>query len=294
MNKLAYLMLLAVAVLGLSSCKMLFKKPVVEKIHDVKVISIDPDKVLLEVSISIHNPNGYKLKLNAMDVSLLSKNRDKIGSASLKSAVEIPKKKSNALDFRISLDTRPTIRMINRSDQKVFVYVAGSGSGKVLGSRKHFAFEEPYEIDIREQLQKVVAGFKADGQDIFKVKRAYVSKVGLTESQIRVDFLVLNPYGLEFTFKNFPAKITIGDKESGSGDLVNGLTFNEKVYSREGSMVFRINNWKAIVNAVKGVLNGEINYKVEGDVKLDAYGIEIERPYSYQDMISINISELIF
>lgn len=294
MNKMLTILFACLALLSLSGCKFLFKKPVLEKIHDVKVLSLDPDKTELELTLSVHNPNAYKLKLNSLDITLLSPKREKIGSAFLKDEVLIPKKRSNALTFRISLDTRSTVKTINNSDQKVFVYIAGSGRGKVLGASKKFEFEEPFEIDVREQIQRVVAGFKADGNDIFKVKRSYVSKLGLTESQIRVDFIILNPYGLKFNFNGFPATITIGDKESGSGNLLQELSFDEKIYSQEGTMVFKINNWKAIVNAVKGVLNGEIRYEVTGRVQIDAYGIQIERPYSYSDMIAINISELVF
>lgn len=294
MRKIANLLLLSAMLISLCSCKLFFRKPSVEKVHDIRVISIDPDQTLLDLSLSIHNPNRYKLRLENLTVELLSRERVKIGSAALTKAVEIPKKKSNALNFRIALETRPTIRMINRSDQKVFVYLSGAGLGKVLGTKKSFEFEEPYEINVKEQLQKALGSFKADGQDIFKIKRSYVTKVGLTESQIRVDFIILNPYGLEFVLKGFPATISIGDKESGSGNIEAQLSFNDKSYSREGSMLFKISNWKAVVNAVKGVLNGEISYEVNGRVQIDAYGLDFERAYRYGDKISINISELLF
>jgi len=294
MKNILHIILLVVSLASLTSCKLFFKSPVIEKVHDIRVVSIDPDKTVLELSISVHNPNRYKLRMNKLDVDLLSKNREKIGSASLKAMVEIPKKKSNALEFRISLDTRSTIKMINHSDQKVFLYVCGKGSGKVLGSTKVFDFEEPYEVDIQEQLQKVITAFQADGKDIFLVKRSYVSKVGFTESQIRVDFIIMNPYGLEFTLSKFPSTINIENKESGTGYLERSLYFNEKIYSQEGSMIFKINNWKSIINAVKGAINGEIGYEVKGKVQVDAYGLKIERPFTYRDEIAINISELIF
>ncbi|MBW6514838.1 MAG: hypothetical protein K0B87_08810 [Candidatus Syntrophosphaera sp.] len=286
-------LLIGLALIGLSSCK-LFKTPTLEKVHDVKVLSIDPDKTNLEVSISVNNSNCYTLILKELEVNLLNRTRERIGSVELKKAVEIPKKRSNALDFHISLDTRPTVKMVNHSDQKVFVYISGEGSGKVLGVSKKFSFEEPYEIDIKEQLEKVVSGFKADGQDIFQIKRSYVKQVRLAQSQIAVDFLILNPYGLQFKLKSFPSTISIGGREAGTGEILQPLEFDERVYSREGSMTFKINNWKAIVNAVKGAFKGEIEYEVNGKVKIDAYGLEIDQPFTYGDLIYINVSELIF
>ncbi len=291
MRKVLNYLLILVAVLSLGSCRLFFKSPRVEKVHDIKVVSIDPDKIRLEIALSVLNPNRYKLKLNEMDVVLLNKNREQIGTASLSRAVEIPARKANALDFAITLDTRPTVKLVNYSDQKVFVYIAGKGSGTVLGSKQALVFEEPYEIDIREQLQKVLSTFKANGDDIFKIKRSYLGKVGITETQVLVDFIVMNPYGLKFTLEDFPANITIGNAESGSGNLDKALSFDEKVYSREGTMIFKVNNLKAIYNIGKGAINGEVSYRVDGQVKINAYGNDIQQAYSYKDLITISITD---
>jgi len=291
MRKVFNCLLVCLAVLSLTSCKFLFKSPKIEKIHDVKVVSIDPDKIRLELALSVLNPNRYKLRLNDMSVDLLNKNRERIGTAFLARAVEIPGRKANALDFTITLDTRPTVKLVNYSDQKVFVYIAGNGSGKVLGTRQAFMFEEPYEIDVREQLRQVLSTFKANGDDIFKIKRSYLGKVGITETQVLVDFIVLNPYGLKFTLEDFPANITIGKAETGSGNLDKVLSFDERVYSREGTMIFRVNNLKAIYNIAKGAINGEVSYRVDGQMKINAYGIDIEEPYAYKDLITISITD---
>ncbi len=291
MRKVFNCLLVCLTVMGLTSCKFLFKSPRMEKVHDVKIVSIDPDKIRLELSLSVLNPNRYKLKLNSMNIELLNKNREQIGTATLSRAVEIPGRKANALDFEITLDTRPTVRMVNYSDQKVFVYIAGTGTGKVLGTNQKFSFEEPYEIDIRDQLQKVLSSFKADGEDIFRVKRSYLGKVGITETQVLVDFIVMNPYGLKFSLDDFPATITIGNAETGSGNLSKALSFDERVFSREGTMLFKVNNLKAIYNIAKGAINGEVSYRVEGQVKINAYGIEFQKPYAYKDLITISITD---
>lgn len=289
------LLIILLALSSLSSCRFLFKKPYVEKVHDITIVSLDPDKTVLEVSLGVHNPNRYKLKLNQMDISLLTRDRLQIGTATMKEPVEIPKKRSNALNFLITLQTRPTITMINNSDQKLFFYIQGTGSGKVLGSRKNFEFEEPYELDVREQIQKVIGNFSGLAeQDLFKIKRSYLSKVGITESQVRIDFLIMNPYGLKFRLKAFPSSIKIADKDAGSGDLLEAMSFDEKVFSREGSMVFKLNNWKSLVSAVKGALNGEVAYEVKGKIQLEAYGMQFEHPFNYKDSIPVNLSELIF
>lgn len=293
MRKLLFLACLALMMLGTASCKFLFKKTVVEKIHDVKILAINPDKTELEVAISVKNPNCYKLVVNSMEINLLNREREKIGTARLLKKVEIPKKKSNALNFLISLDTRPAVRMLNHSEQKLFMYLGGEGVGRVMGVNKRFEFEEPYELDFKSKLQDVMAGFDAKGQDIFVLKRSYVEKVGLAETSLKIDFIIMNPYGLKFTLQGFPAAIRIGGKEVGKGNLLEPLAFDETVYSREGSMVFKVSNWKSIVGAVKGALQGEISYEVGGDVDISGYGMRFTRPFDYDGTISVNLSEIL-
>ncbi|MFO8144222.1 MAG: hypothetical protein R6T89_00610 [Candidatus Syntrophosphaera sp.] len=294
MQKPIYILTVCFALMVLSSCSMLFKTPRLEKVHGVDVLTIDPDKTVVDVSLSVNNPNFYKLVLDDLDVLLLDKNRNRIGMVALKQAVEIPKKRSNALDFQISLDTRRTVKMVNHSDQTVYIYISGEGRGKVLGIGKNFNFEEPFEIDIKKELENVVSGFKADGQDIFKIKRSYIGKMGLAKSSIGVDFIILNPYGLQFTLSGFPATIRIGGRDCGSGDIAEPLSFDETVYSREGTMTFRISNWNTVVNAVKGAFKGEIEYRVDGNVQIGAYGMDIDQPFSYSDKIYVNLADLVF
>mgnify|MGYP001178326603 CR=1 FL=1 len=50
------ILILAVVAFSLSSCK-LFRKPTVEKIRDIQVVSISPDKSVVRVSLIVNNPN---------------------------------------------------------------------------------------------------------------------------------------------------------------------------------------------------------------------------------------------
>jgi LEA14-like dessication related protein len=288
--KIALLILLSSI---LSSCRLFYQKPFVEKVHDVRIISLDPDKTVLDVTLNVNNPNRYKIKVIQLELTLLNKDRKAIGSALLSSPLMIPKKSTNAVHFRISLDTRSAVKEINHADQKVFIYVDGIGITKVLGTTREFVFEEPYEIDIREKIQDIITGLKTEEGSLFKVKRSYVTKVGLTESQIRVDFMIMNPFGLEYTVTGFPATISVDGKNVGSGELLQSLYFNEKVFSAEGSMIFKINNWKAVLNVVKSALNGEVPYAVQGNIRIRGYGRDFSKAYTYKDVVAIDLSEML-
>jgi len=58
-------------------------------------------------------------------------------------------------------------------------------------------------------------------------------------------------------------------------------------------MVFKVSNWKSIVGAVKGALQGEISYEVGGNVDISGYGMRFTRPFDYDGTISVNLSEML-
>ena len=112
MKRILIIFLLFPMLLSMSSCKI-FKRPTVEKIHDVKLLKLGVDNTELEITISVNNPNSYQLKLDKLNIELLSKEREKIGAAALQKTVVIPKRKSNALTFKVTLDTRRTAKMVS-------------------------------------------------------------------------------------------------------------------------------------------------------------------------------------
>lgn len=292
MKNIVKIIALCFVLISLSSCK-LFKSPTVTKIQDVKVVSITPDKSTIKISLMVNNPNCYKLKLDKLEVELLNKDRDKVGYANLEKVVEIPKKAAMCINFNVELETRPVVKMISSLNQKVQFFIVGKGHGKVKGLSKKFYFDEPYELDLKEELKNIIPKFSVGTQNLFKITKTSVEKMSIGQTELHIHFIILNPYGLTYNLKGFPAEIYIDDKLAGTGNLKNQLKFNENIFSQDGIMVFQLNNLKSIFGAVKGAIKGEIKYSVKGNVIIDAFGMQIKQPYSYQDSLPVNIVELI-
>ncbi len=292
MTRYLRLFCLFILLISLSACKI-FKQPSLEKIHDVKIKKFGVDEIEVALSISIHNPNCYQLKIDKLDVELLNKDRVKIGNASLQNTVIIPKRRSNALNFSVILQTRPTAKMVSISKQSIYFYISSKGHGKVLGFGKNFDFEEPYELDLKQYLENLIPSFEADGQNIFKLKRSYIKELGLTKAEMAVDFVLLNPFGLGFNLKGFPAELWLDNTLVGKGNLANQMRFDESIHSKDGSMRFQISNFKALWSAIKGAVKGEIPYKVKGTVIIDAFGMEIRKPYQYTGSVPVSLSDFL-
>jgi hypothetical protein len=90
--------------------------------------------------------------------------------------------RSTNIDFNVVLDTRKTAKMISHSDQVVFFYIVGQGRGKALGCTKRISFEEPYELNIRDYISDLIPRFSANGQDLFRLQRTYIS-IGVLHPQ---------------------------------------------------------------------------------------------------------------
>ena len=144
-----------------------------------------------------------------------------------------------------------------------------------------------------EELKNIIPKFSVGTQNLFKITKTSVEKMSIGQTELHIHFIILNPYGLTYNLKGFPAEIYIDDKLAGTGNLKNQLKFNEDIFSQDGIMVFKLNNLKSIFGAVKGAIKGEIKYSVKGNVIIDAFGMQIKQPYSYQDSLPVNIVELI-
>lgn len=291
--KVKYILSLVVLLMLLSSCKMLFKKPELQKILDLQLVSFSPDRSELKLSLMIKNPNKYSIRLSSLKLDLLDKNRNKVGESQLDKYLDLPGKKSTNLDLKVTLNTRPLVKSVSNLNKDVQFFISAKGEAKAMGIGKKFSFEEPYSVSLKEHLEKALGGMKGSGQDFFKLTRTYLDEVGLSKSSLNADFILMNPYGFSFNLKGFPAKIYIDDKEVGSGQLKSQMSFNEHIFYKDGTMIFELSNLKSVLGAAKGVVKGEIAYTVKGTVIIDALGMTIREPYQFSGKIPVSIWDLL-
>lgn len=293
MKKNIQLLVLLLLLLSLSSCRM-FKKPTIERIHDLRIVSMTPDNTSVLISVQVNNPNSYKLILKELNLKLLDRDRAEVGTATMNNRIMIPGRRSTNIDFTVQLETRKAARMISHTDQVLFFYIVGEGKGKALYMNKSFSFEEPYELNLHDYLSDLVSRFNVGTENLFRLQRTQIVDWGLTSTDVHSNFILMNPYGFSFVLSSFPGEVYINDRLVGTASLVRPLHFTEDVYSREGTLLLRVQNFRAILNALGGVLRGEIPYRVRGTVNINAFGMEISKPYEYRGTVPFDISELIF
>ncbi len=110
---------------------------------------------------------------------------------------------SYCLDFNVELETRPVVKMVSSLDQKVQFFITGKRYAKVLGIGKNFKFDEPYELDLKEQLKNIIPKFSTNGQSLFKITKTTVEKIGFGETELH-PFPYFEPLWFNLQFQGFP------------------------------------------------------------------------------------------
>lgn len=305
----------------LTSCS-LFKEPVFERVNDVKLKDLTANHTKLDLSIVIRNPNWYSITVRTLNVDVLDKNRDKLGNIVMTQPLKMKKHEVDTVYFEILMDTRKVAKVLSYTSDKVEFIIKAQALAKVFGISKRVRLEQVQEVNFTRIIEDLLPSIPSDFElptlktstkptsskikkyvvrdpeikpvnssptkpDIFKVVKTSVTDIGLKESQLTVRFILLNPYGLAFTFRDFPAEVWINDKYAGKGKLSKPLIFNENVFSADGELIFTLNNLNTILLASGALLKKDLNYLVNGTLMVDGFGTKISKPFKFKGTVEI-------
>lgn len=313
--------LLLIALVLLSGCS-LFKAPKFERVHQVQLKDLTPDHTNLNLSIVISNPNWFSITVKSLDVEVMDKTRARLGRIIMTQPLKIEKNAADTVYLEISADTRKVASLISHTSQKVEFIVRPIVVAKVFGITKKVTIEQSQEVNFTKILEELLPNIpsnitiptirtddlKKKGKsktivvkdpklikstssptkpDIFKVLKTSVTDIGLKETQLKVKFLLLNPYGVSFTFRDFPAEIYIDDKYAGKGSLAKPILFSENIISHEGELIFELNNFNSVLLASKALIKKDMDYKVNGTLMVEGFGTKINKPFTFQGTVEI-------
>jgi LEA14-like dessication related protein len=295
-----------------SACS-LFKAPKFERVHEVQLKELTPDHSNLDLSIVISNPNWFTISVKNLSVEIMDKTRDRMGTVTMTQPMAMKKHSADTVYFEIQMDTRKVANLISHSSQKVEFIVRAQAVAKVFGITKKVTTRILEEMlpkipsDIAIPTIKANAGksaaksgktvvrdpsFKTAGSsptkpDIFKIIKTSVTDFGLKETELTVRFMMLNPYGLSFTFRDFPSEIWINDKYAGRGKLAKPVIFDENIFNADGELVFTLNNFNSVLLASKALVKKDMNYQVNGTIMVDGFGTSISKPFRFTGTVEI-------
>lgn len=317
----SYIYILLILSLMLGSCS-LFKDPKFERLNEVKLNDLTPDQTNLDLSIVISNPNWFAITVKSLDIVINDKKQDKLGTVKMTKPLKMEKNSSDTVYFEIGLDTRKVARLLSHSAKRAEFVVNANAVANVFGISKKINLQQTQEINFTKILESVLPTIPTEfnmptiktdykktasgtnklvvrdpklepltntpkAPDLFKVLKTSISDIGLKETDLTVKFMLFNPYGLSFTFRDFPSEIWINDKFAGRGKLAKPIYFNENVFSAEGEMVFSLNNFNSLLLASKALVKKDMNYLVDGTLQVEGFGAKISKPFKFKGIVEI-------
>jgi LEA14-like dessication related protein len=320
MMKARWLLLLTIAVLA-CSCS-LYKAPGFEGLNDTELKDLTADHTNLNLSLVISNPNWYAITVKSLHLEIFDKSKDKLGDIVMTQPLKLPKHAADTVYFEIRLDTRKVAKILSYSSEKVEFTIKADAVAKVFGISKRIRLEQDKEVNFTQILEDFLPTIPTEIEipvlkasdlmnkdknkkllvkdprldpfqnsplkpNIFKVMKTSISDISLKETELTVSFLLFNPYGFAFTFRDFPADITINGKAAGRGKLAAPIVFNENVVVSEGELVFNLNNLNSLLLASGALIKKDLHYQVNGTLMIDGFGTNIAKPFKFRGTVEI-------
>jgi LEA14-like dessication related protein len=296
----------------LCSCAI-FKAPQFAGLNNLELKNLTPDHTSLDLSIVITNPNWYAITVKTLQLEVQDTMSIKLGDIVMTQPLKMAKHSADTVYFDIQLDTRKVTKLVSHNSRNVRFVVKANALAKVFGITKRVKFQQPQTVNFTQILEQMLPNIPSEIEiptiiadkkrkvvitdpnkktsavkiDIFKVMKTSVTDIGLKETELTVKFMLLNPYGLSFTFKDFPAEVYINDKYAGRGKLAKPLYFDENVANAEGELVFQLSNLNSILLASKALFKRDMDYKVSGTLYAEGFGTSLRKPFKFKGTVEI-------
>lgn len=271
---------------------MLVKKPKIEKLNKVEMLTLTPDRLSVKLGLAVNNPNFYALRIEEADFDIYNLKAVQVGTGELEESVRIGSRSSGNVNLILYLDTRKAVKTVDTDKRKLGIIIHGRAKAKALIFSRTQIINQRYEISIEDYIQKWIPNLTMANKEFFRITNTEVESNN-TETRIRVHFEMSNPYGLDYELKAFPAQIFINDIHAGEGKLDAPVIMTEETETQSGIMTFTLQNASSLSSLGRSLLTGELSYEVRGDIHYSVFGVELQNEFKFGDKLNIDPGSLL-
>ena len=141
-----------------------------------------------------------------------------------------------------------------------------------------------FKVMVKEQLAGAIERDTKDDK-VIEIKSAGLKKLSLGESVVDVEFVIKNPYGIEFSVKGYPSTIFINGEESGSGNIINEIPVKKTGTESAGKVSYKLSNSKTLTSLFNSLFSRKLEYQTEGDLLINILGYDIQFPYMMKGVL---------
>ncbi len=276
---------LTAAAAGLTSliCGSGILAPEITGTGKTEIVSIEKDTAVFDITVFYLNKNSVSAGLSSLNLDIYY-NDSLLGTAKSLSKIELQPRTPGSFSLRANLKTPMLANLISEKQDTVIFILKGIAAADFGAVKIPLPVNHELVVPLRKNLDSLYMDALSN-EKLITVKNAEIKSIGFTQSELRINFLISNPYGLDITLKDYPSSVYINDSYSGAGSIENELKISGKSENASGVFIFRLENLPASVNILKGLFNGSIGYYVKGTLKLETSGALIELPFTYKGKI---------
>lgn len=254
-------------------------EPEIKGIKDLKINHLTSSELNLDITIQIENSNFFELNLREISLFLISQ-KDTIGFLDEPKEIIIPADSILEQRLKVNLETKKVANILKDEKDTLKLNLVGLAKSKFLFITFPVKLNTELNFALKENLSNFV---QTDSQDkkIIDVKSARINKIGLTESQLLINFTLNNPYEVKLKLVDYPSEVYINETKSGEGSLQNEIEADSLQSDVEGTFVFDLNNFQAVKSVFGVLLNQKLEYRTKGFLVIEIVGIRVKLPFTY-------------
>ena len=292
MIKIVLLAVVMTMIISITACSMLVKKPKIEKLNEVEVLTLTPDSLSVKLGLEVNNPNFYTLRIEEVEFDVYDLKAVQVGTGELKESVRIGSRSSGNVTLILYLDTPMAVRTIDTEKRMLGIIIQGKAKAKALVFSKTQIINQRYEVSIVDYIQKWIPNLTMCNKEFFRITDTEVES-GQTDTRIKVHFEMSNPYGLDYVLREYPAQIFINGALAGEGQLDEPVVMTGETKTQAGVMTFTLQNTSSLSSLGTSPLSGELSYEVRGEIYYSVFGVEMQNEFKFGNKLNIDLGTLL-
>lgn len=257
--------------------------PEFQKITEIKINEISADNISLSVKLQVKNSNSFEVIAKDLLLFLILDN-DTLGMTQKKELSPLAPNSLGNIDLLVNLKTHKIARLFNKSIDSVNLRLIGKVTAVLSFISLPVKIDFPYTFSPKENISEILEN-DTQNQNIITVKNAAIKSLSLSESSVLIDFILRNPYRINFKLISYPSKIFINGKFAGNGDVTSPISVLKNNNETSGEFLFKLNNFNTISSLLGSVLSGKLNYESKGILFLEFMNYKIEFPYNFKGVL---------
>ncbi len=257
--------------------------PDVKEIKNLSIKKITNSYIELNLIILVENSSIFSYNIEKMSLNVLNE-KDTIGIINSDTSISFSARSQTEFELPITLETKKVAALLEKDVDTIKLKMIGTASIKLLFFNFNKDIIVPFNLPLKESIFNTIQE-DANQEKIITVKNARISKIGISKSQLLIDFNLKNPYDIKFRLINYPSEVFINNRNSGLGRLEYPISVDTLSKTSEGTFVFDLDNIDTITSLFSSLFKGKISYTTRGTLLLEILNYKVKLPYSFSGEI---------